>query len=240
MPNGDTTRHYDTLLAPIYLWMAGGTEHALRHGAQDVADFLGTSGRAVDLGAGFGMHTCALAKSGWSVLAVDTSDHLLEELKRHCAGLPVEVAAADLMDFPAFMTGQADLVLCMGDTLTHLEGEDQVAVLMVKVREALRPGGRFIATFRDYRHLPHTAERFILVRSDPQRVLTCFLEEEARHVVVHDILHERHGDTWTMTVGRYRKARLSPAAVVAAAEAAGLTCRAHDGPRGMVELRAHA
>ncbi len=243
MPNDDTRRHYDTLLAPVYLWLAGGLEHAVALGARDLAEFVGsggTGGYAVDLGAGFGMHTVALARSGWRVLAVDLSAHLLAELKQHGSGLTIEVAAADLMGFAEFMTGPADLVLCMGDTLTHLDSEDQVAALMLKVRQALRPGGQFIATFRDYSHLPAATDRFIQVRSDAQRILTCFLEATAGHVIVHDIVHERRGDTWTMRVGRYRKLRLSPEAVVAAAQAAGLSCRAHDGPRGMVALRAHA
>jgi hypothetical protein len=45
--------HYETHLAPIYVWMAGGMEQALKLGASDVAEFLDTRGYAVDLGAGF-------------------------------------------------------------------------------------------------------------------------------------------------------------------------------------------
>jgi 2-polyprenyl-3-methyl-5-hydroxy-6-metoxy-1,4-benzoquinol methylase len=117
--------HYETHLAPIYVWMAGGMEHALKLGASDVAEFLDTRGYAVDLGAGFGMHTVPLAKSGYRVLAVDTSEYLLAELQRQCSGLKVDVAAVGLLEFPAYMPDRADLILCMGDTLTHLQTEDQ-------------------------------------------------------------------------------------------------------------------
>ena len=34
--------HYDTHLAPIYVWMAGGIEHALSLGRSDLAPFLDT------------------------------------------------------------------------------------------------------------------------------------------------------------------------------------------------------
>jgi len=240
MPITTSTRHYETHLAPIYVWMAGGIDHAVRLGTADLADFLDADGYAVDLGAGFGMHTLALARARYRVLAVDTSEFLLAELKRQCTGLAVDVAAADLLSFPAHLSGPADLVLCMGDTLTHLDSEEQVGALMLDVRKALRPGGHFIATFRDYRHLPQGVDRFIPVRSDAQRILTCFLEESAQHVLVHDVLHESRDGVWTMKVSSYRKLRLSPEFVVEAARAAGLNGRVQKGPRGMVEIRAQA
>jgi SAM-dependent methyltransferase len=232
--------HYETHLAPIYVWMAGGIEHAVKLGASDVAEFLDSSGYAVDLGAGFGMHTIPLAKSGHRVLAIDSSEYLLAELQQQCSDLEVDVAIADLLEFPTYMRDRADLVLCMGDTLTHLQNKEQVATLMRHVASALRPGGHFIATFRDYRRLPSESNRFIPVRSDTDRIHTCFLEEAAEHVLVHDVLHERRENAWTMKVSSYKKLRLWPEAVVEAASAAGLVCRIEEGPRGMVKLRADA
>ena len=44
-------KHYEQLLAPIYVWMAGGVESALAAGAQDVAPLVPGSGLAIDLGA---------------------------------------------------------------------------------------------------------------------------------------------------------------------------------------------
>jgi hypothetical protein len=43
----------------------------------------------------------------------------------------------------------------------------------------------FVATFRDYTTLPAGDARFIPVRSDPDRIHTCFLEEAQQHVRVH-------------------------------------------------------
>jgi 2-polyprenyl-3-methyl-5-hydroxy-6-metoxy-1,4-benzoquinol methylase len=65
--------HYARLLAPVYLWMAGGLDHALKQGEADVRPFIPGRGLAVDLGAGFGMHAIPLARAGWEVLAIDTS-----------------------------------------------------------------------------------------------------------------------------------------------------------------------
>ena len=55
--------HYDSHLAPIYLWMAGGIEQALTSGAGDIEGLACPGGLAVDLGAGFGMHAIPLARS---------------------------------------------------------------------------------------------------------------------------------------------------------------------------------
>ncbi len=230
------TEHYDALLAPIYLWMAGGLDRALEAGARDLAGVLGDGGLAVDLGAGFGMHAIPLARAGYRVLAIDSSALLLEELRRHSEGLDVRAVVADLRRFREHVSEPADVVVCMGDTLTHLDDEADVEALMRDVAERLRPGGRFVATFRDYTRLATGTSRFIPVRSDESRILTCFLEEEPRHVVVHDVVHERGADGWSTRVGSYRKLRLSPDAVVRYARAARLEGAVGPGPRGMVRL----
>lgn len=232
--------HYKDHLAPIYVWMAGGVEQATALGASDLAGFVGTPGYAVDLGAGFGMHTIPLARSGFRVLAIDTCDELLDELRRHCAGARVDAISADLQDFAQHLSGKADLVLCMGDTLTHLRSAGQVQRLVGNVARSLRPGGHFVTTFRDYRNLPTGIDRFIPVRSDSERVHVCFLEEMPEHVVVHDVIHESDGEGWSTKVSSYEKLRLSPDTVVQAAEAAGMSCRVEAAPRGMVKVLAIA
>jgi SAM-dependent methyltransferase len=232
--------HYETHLAPIYLWMAGGLDHALTLGTADVRELLDAPGYAVDLGAGFGMHSIPLARSGFQVVALDTSSYLLEELRKHGTGLPVRAVQADLKDFARYITAPADLILCMGDTLTHLQNTDEIRQLLRDVAASLRPGGRFVATFRDYRELPVGNRRFIPVRSDSQRIHTCFLEQMPERVVVHDIIHENGASGWSMKVSCYEKLRLSPEVVVQAAEAAGLNCRSGPGPRGMLLIQAHA
>jgi SAM-dependent methyltransferase len=230
--------HYETHLAPIYSWMAGGIDHALSLGAADVAEFLAAPGYAVDLGAGFGMHSIPLARAGFQVLAIDASAYLLEELRRYSADPPVRTAQADLRDFAQHVSGRADLILCMGDTLTHLQSMDEIEQLLRDVAASLRPGGRFVATYRDYRQLPLAEQRFIPVRSDSRRIHTCFLEEMPERVVVHDIIHERGPDGWSMKVGCYEKLRVSAIDLSRAAEAAGLRCRTAPGPRGMLMFQA--
>ena len=241
------TEHYSNLLAPIYLWMVGGLEAALQQGASDVAPFRNpnAAGRiAVDLGAGFGMHAIPLARQGYAVTAIDTSAQLLSQLRSqlrsHSPDLVVRTVVADMLTFPQYMDEAADLIVCMGDTLTHLQEQTLVDDLFQKVARSLKPGGKFVLTFRDYTNPLTGTARFIPVRSDQDRILTCFLEATPTHMDVHDVLHERNGLTWQMQVSSYRKLRISPECVAHSLEAHGLGVEKGADPRGMVSVVATA
>ena len=233
------TDHYAQLLAPIYLWMAGGPHNALSVGAADLSALgLGTARGAVaiDLGSGFGMHAIPLARLGYTVTAIDTSAILLTELRRLGDGLGICAIEDDLLNFTAHIVTAPSLILCMGDTLTHLSNPGDVDLLCARVVASLAPNGRFITAFRDYTHLARGDARFIPVRSDADRIHTCFLEEESDRVLVHDMVHERQGETWTMHVSHYPKLRLNPDVVVRSLERHGLSVTRQQGPRGMVQI----
>ena len=77
-------------------------------------------------------------------------------------------------------------------------------------------------SFRDYT-IPLTGtDRFLPVKSDDQRILTCFLEYNQKTVRVTDLLHERTGDGWTQRVSSYDKIRLAKSTVMEAMQDSGL------------------
>jgi SAM-dependent methyltransferase len=217
--------HYQRLLAPIYLWMAGGPEHALTLGAEDLSSLGITTSSgtaAVDLGAGFGMHAIPLAQLGYSVTAVDSSAVLLGELRRFGEGLGIRTIEGDLLDFEASAATPPALILCMGDTLTHVPGVEDIDLLCSRIAVSLALGGRFVATFRDYTRPALADARFISVRSDANRIHTCFLEEQGDRMLVYDIVHERQDSgAWAMRVSHYPKLRLDPGVVVRVLERIG-------------------
>lgn len=233
------TDHYARLLAPIYLWMSGGASTALGQGGAELSG-LGVSqshaAQAVDLGAGFGMHAIPLAHLGYAVTAIDSSAVLLAQLRQLGEGLDIRTVESDMLDFAAHLSAPPALVLCMGDTLTHLSSTGDVEVLCGRVADSLAPGGRFLATFRDYTRPLQGDARFIPVRSDADRIQACFLEEKPDRMLVHDIVHERQGGAWSMRVSHYPKLRLDPTTVVRALERGGLSVACGPGPRGMVQI----
>jgi hypothetical protein len=78
--------------------------------------------------------------------------------------------------------------------------------------------------------------RFILVRADEQRILTCFLEYADTAVTVHDVLHEREGGQWRLRVSSYPKLRLPPAYVADALSVRGLRVQRQTVQGGMVRI----
>ena len=84
--------HYDKHLGPIYTWMVGDIDAVISRGDAEL-DALKlpskTGGTAVDLGAGFGMHSLPLARRGFSVVAIDSYDPLLKELVSRKGSLPI-------------------------------------------------------------------------------------------------------------------------------------------------------
>ncbi len=235
----DYTAHYANHLAPIYLWMVGGFEAAVARGDLEIAEVLpdlAPGQRVVDLGAGFGMHTIPLARRGCAVLAIDSSPLLLDELRRRAGTLPIRTIEDDLLAFADHLEDRPDLILCMGDTLTHLPDFASLERLFAEAARVLEPGGRFISSFRDYTGELLGEQRFIPVRSDEDRILTCFLEYATDSVVVHDILHERQGSLWSLRVSRYPKLRVSPDRVVEALAASGFSARVEPGQSGMVRV----
>src|SRR5688572_10989815 len=113
--------------------MAGGIDAALERGAGEVSalNLSPVPGAvAVDLGAGFGMHAIPLARAGYRVLAIDSSAELLNELRAGVGVLPIDVVTDDLLAFRRHVREQPQLIVCMGDTLTHLENVEAVLRLI--------------------------------------------------------------------------------------------------------------
>jgi SAM-dependent methyltransferase len=212
------SEHYERLLSKHYTWMFGASfEEKVREQTTFLSRTLGSlkngpePGLAVDLGCGPGFQTITLAQLGFSpVIAVDTSSELLDELRSHVGNLPVQIEKADLLDLPAIVpAGQATVIVCMGDTLTHLPGKGEVTTLFRGAFDALHPGGMFIITYRDLTTELYGTDRFIPVRNDEDKIMTCFLEfENAESVMVHDLVYIREGAGWSLNKSSYRKMRL--------------------------------
>lgn len=234
--------HYDQHLGPVYSWMIGDVGAAIDRSRDELRALglrPGSTGNAVDLGAGPGQHAIPLAELGFSVLALDTCATLVEELRRRAGGLPIRVVEGDLLRFGKQLSGPVDVILCMGDTLTHLPSREAVGTLLREVAVALAVPGAFLVTFRDYASTElEGTRRFIPVRSDEARSLTCFLEYAEEIVTVHDLLHERRDAGWQLRVSSYPKLRLGPTWVADTLMRLGLVVQQDTAPNGMVRILA--
>lgn len=209
MPN--VTEHYENLLAEHYSWLFGGLEAKIEenrkffdaHGIKP-----GKNRVAVDLGCGSGFQAIPLAQLGFRVVAVDLSPTLLTELTTNTGNLQIETIHDDLLQFPRHLQGPAELCVCMGDTLTHLDSRDTITKLFQQVSDNLEHGGTFVLTFRDLSVELTGLDRFLPLRSEPTRIFTCYLEYEPEYVKVHDLIYELVDEQWHLNKSFYRKCRV--------------------------------
>ena len=203
--------HYDLHLAEHYSWLFGGLPERV---AENRAFFeaIGLRGkRALDVGAGSGFQSIPLARLGFSVVAVDLSEKLLDELRANAGDLPIETVCDDILARIGTMQAASfDVCVCMGDTLTHLRSFGDVQRLIREVQRVLVPGGRFVVALRDYTTELRGEERFIPVRADESTVFSCFLEYDGDHVRVYDVIQRRTETGWDMRVSSYKKLRIAP------------------------------
>jgi len=235
-----TGLHYENLLGPVYTWMVGDLDTAFARSRAEL-DELGlhssTDGAAIDLGAGFGLHSVPLAERGYAVTAIDSSKPLLDELRVRSKSLPIKTIVGDLLAFRSCVLQPVNVILCMGDTLTHLPDFADVDLLLDSAAAALTSGGVFATTFRDYASKTLQGDdRFIPVRSDDNRILTCFLEYGKDRVTVHDLLHEKEQGRWRQRVSSYLKLRLCPERIIERLANLGFVVRVDIGISGMTRV----
>jgi 2-polyprenyl-3-methyl-5-hydroxy-6-metoxy-1,4-benzoquinol methylase len=206
------SEHYNQVLADVYSWMLGGFETGTRRNLEFFqAHNINPIGSriAIDLGAGCGFQSIPLAQIGFSVTAIDLEPKLLNELKENSDRLPIVTIQDDLMNFEQYIDRKPELIICMTDTLVHLESKNKVTLLFEKVFASLENNGKFIITLRDLSTELSELERFIPVKSDEKIIFTCFLEYEPNTVKVHDLIYKKDHDNWKLQKSFYRKLRLS-------------------------------
>ncbi|MES2733933.1 MAG: class I SAM-dependent methyltransferase [Bacteroidota bacterium] len=218
--------HYDNHLGDFYSWMAGDfnakqkeqTQFFETHAVKPTSTQI-----AIDLGAGHGIQAVALAKAGFKVKAIDFNQQLLRELTRNGKGLSIDVIEGDIRQVSNYAEVSPELIICWGDTLTHLETEEEVRQLLQDCAAVLIPDGKLILSFRDYSNALTGDNRFIPVKSDETKILTCFLDYSADYVRVTDLLHEKTEKGWEQRVSSYNKIRISSRQIVEILQQCGLT-----------------
>lgn len=231
--------HYENLLAEHYSWIFGGLNENVAKNQEFFSKHLivpAGSGIAIDLGAGSGFQSIPLARSGFTVTAIDVCGKLLKELHENCKGIEITIKQGDLTRFTEDIQDNAELIVCMGDTLAHLNSTDDVIRLFRDIHATLEKDGRFILSFRDMAGELTGLDRFIPVRMGKDRLFTCFLEYERESVSVHDLIYIRNENTWELKKSVYTKLRLSKDWVQDRLSATGFNTEFSESINGMVTM----
>ncbi|RLT89652.1 class I SAM-dependent methyltransferase [Ketobacter sp. GenoA1] len=204
--------HYENVLSEIYSWMFGGFESGIQRNVEFIERHNlvpAQSKIAIDLGAGCGFQTIPLASKGYSVTAIDFDASLLDELKANSGNLTIQCIRDDLINFNEYVAADIELIVCMTDTLLHLDSKEKVDLLFSKAFSALEARGRLVITYRDLSCELTDTDRILPVKSDENTIFTCFLEYERETVKVNDIVYKKSDNGWDLFKSFYRKLRLS-------------------------------
>ncbi len=231
--------HYENHLAKYYSWMIGDFNAKVNETqrffqSHDIKPF--SSKIAIDLGAGCGLQSIPLAKIGFEVKAIDFSKKLLDELKNKSDGLRIEAIENDILNFDAYSDYQPELIVCMGDTLTHLDSLVSVRQLIKNNYEILLKNGRQVLTFRDLTSEFKEEARFIPVNSDNNRIFTCFLEYRRTYVKVFDIVYEKENGRWIQKISSYKKLIISQEVIKEYFEETGFKIEFMDVKNGLITI----
>ena len=119
----DAKKHYEHHLAEFYEWMVGDFDARQQEQQayfEDNAIFPKSNHIAIDLGAGHGLQSVSLAKLGFEVKAIDFNILLLNSLQKRKGNLHIDLIESDLIDFRDKVK-ESELIVCMGDTISHLD-----------------------------------------------------------------------------------------------------------------------
>lgn len=114
--------------------------------AEFLVDHLREMGvhRVLDAGCGTGRHLEILADAGFEVAGFEPEADMLEQARLRLSGRG-ELRRLLLHEAREMSGAPFDAVLCLGNTLAHLEGDDKLADGLGALSSRMRPGGFFIA-----------------------------------------------------------------------------------------------
>jgi phospholipid N-methyltransferase len=219
-------QHYQNLLSQHYTWTFGDKRYT--QNLNLLTKYIKKQSTIIDLGCGSGFQSIPLIDQNHDVFCIDSCTALLNELKQERP--QANIIEGDLLLFNQFITTKVNVIICMGDTLTHLSSLAEIKELFEKVFQQLESGGLFIVQYRDLSKPLLNSDRFIPVRSDERTVFTCFLEWETEGeedgsgclVKVHDLVHVKKGiGAWELMTSWYRKLGLTPEYLIRIAQEIG-------------------
>lgn len=102
--------------------------------------------RVLEIGAGTGRYSVALARDGYDVTAVELVPHNLDVLRHNSHGLPLQAFQGDALDLSRFADGSFDVTLSLGP-MYHLYAPQDVHRTLDEAIRVTRPGGVIITAF---------------------------------------------------------------------------------------------
>lgn len=112
----------------------------------------------LDVSAGIGTQSLPLARLGYRVTARDLSAGAISCLSREAEsrGLSIDAAAADMRLVSESVRGRFDSVICMDNSIPHLQTDEEILSALRGFHALVAPGGATFISIRDYEKVDRT------------------------------------------------------------------------------------
>jgi glycine/sarcosine N-methyltransferase len=143
--------------------------------------------RVLDCACGIGTQSLGLAMSAFEVTGCDVSCGAVQRARSEASkrGLSVPFFVANMVQLSSIPQSSFDAVICIDNSLPHLETDEELFHAAQQAYGKLRPGGSFIGSIRDY-------DRLIVERPTTQGP-SFYSDSSSRRIVfqIWDWLNER-------------------------------------------------
>ena len=199
---------YDRLADDYHLLFADWPASMVRQAAaldRLIASELGSGPHNVrDCACGIGTQAIGLALLGHRVRATDLSPAAVERAEREAAALGARLSfgVADLQRPATEDAGRFDVVLAWDNALPHLPSNVDLRRAVTGMTDALRPGGLFLVSIRDYDRLaeerPGAEGPRVLDGAEGRRIAFQVWDwtDDGRTYRLHQFLVRQDGGAW--------------------------------------------
>lgn len=134
----------------------------------------------LDCACGIGTQSLGLANLGYRVTGCDLSSRAIARARQEASrrNLDIQFSVANMLDLACLGDSLFDAVICMDNSLPHLETPEQPLQAARQMRSRLRPGGFLVASIRDYD---------TLIAKRPAMQEPCFYSDQGRRRIVSQV-----------------------------------------------------
>lgn len=121
----------------------------------------------LDCACGTGLQLIGLAESGFDVVGSDLSENMLAVARRNLEkeGIgDVQLIQADFREINKKIDRKFDAVICMGNSIPHLFGDDEVLKALRSIYDCLKDDGIAVIEMRNYDRMLKDKPRFLPLR----------------------------------------------------------------------------
>ncbi len=107
--------------------------------------------KILDLAAGTGNYSVALAKLGYNVMAADLDTEMIKKIekKAYNEGVSVKAFAMDMKEVDK-LEEKFDVIFCIGNSLVHLNNKEEISIVINKLYNLLNKDGVIIIQIINY------------------------------------------------------------------------------------------